>query len=259
MPIYWSENQWSCILLVAMRSYRRWSHYLEVPISFTKAFSPDELKKIFTTYPCVVRCRWCSSQVSLCCIWEKASNVNISYQYPQSLILLHYPNDAFSITEPSPHNYWDVQYHILGSVCGPPKSLNQVFQPPPTDVSPLGGPTLVKGWNAAYQPVCLKLLISDKCHWILPFLMSALEQSLPLLFKVEWKIQGERCVVLLSLAGMPPQLTDSIKYSFGTSLQAESLFFVFIHSFALFLHLPFGLSTSVTWRAQSQGLSACAL
>lgn len=130
-------------------------------------FSRWVKKQFHHLHLCCV-CRWCSSQVSARCIWEKVSNVNISYQHPQGLVLLHRHNDAFSITEPSPRTYWDIQYYRLGSVlCVPPHP--PVVESGLLDTSHWRQPvgkihSLVKGWNAAYRPVCLKLLISDKCH-----------------------------------------------------------------------------------------------
>lgn len=54
------------------------------------------------------------------------------------------------------------------------------------------------------------------------------------------------------MKGKPPQLTDSVKCSFDAGLQAESPFFAFMHSFAPFLHPPFGLLTSVAQAVQPQ-------
>lgn len=135
-------------------------------------------------------CRWCSSQLSLYCIWEKDSNV--SYQ----------PAQSFG----SPPLPWWWFWHLWAFA---PKSWNHIFQPLPIDISLLGTPTVY--WKAEMSSV-------RRSAWNFAFLISGIK-----FYPFNVCIGGDASFAFWGLMkdsgwgvcgsfvtrGMPPQLTVS--------------------------------------------------
>lgn len=109
-------------------------------------------------------CRWCSSCISLPCIWDTILMYIFLTSIHRALVLPHHPNFAFSITEPLPWNHWDLQYCRLGSMwphileSGLPATSNRRYPGWQTY-------TPVKGWNAAHR----------SAWWNVSFLTSAIK------------------------------------------------------------------------------------